>query len=432
MISLGRHLAKIYTVKTEDGYVIQGGNYCLDEAMLDRHILLQGIPRAGKTNLLKAIIRQLLQKRIPVVVVDGAGSPEFVKDVCVMASEAGLPPVDVIRYPSEDGESASFDGFIGGHQAIYNRLVALMALEDFRTDGDHYREAKRNILAHVAGLNMHLEYAEVDPIDPPVSFDDLLNRLSKEWWTKTFGRSPRAMEEWKTNESHARSLHTGISTTIRPFRHLLGTDGIRLGQSPLVMVSISEAEGGYSAQALFRYFGEAFSDVMKTMGKTVWVIDEIGAFGSRNVAKYTKVGRQYGLGLVMAYQSTASLGDDQYSKEVLDTTGTHILMRSNESLEMRSRAGFTEAQDRRHTYYDNGKSESVGSRRVEKILHDDVNSLPTGQMFVIIGGDVSKVRGEKVELRTPFHKSMEAVYKRRPPTQSDPPTTGGNPERSPF
>lgn len=412
-----------------DGAEVVGTKYHLHTNKIFQHIFIQGIPGSGKTELLKGLILQLIRKGIRVCVVDGAGSPKFAEDVCVMAYEAGLPPTPVFKY-GWGTDSSIFHGFTGDNQSVYNRLIALLSLEDTGNDGDYYRRIWRKLLIHACGVNIDSRYA-IAPFEPPRSFQELAERLTPTGWEKIFRGTP-AMEILKEDSDHFKQFRDHVWLIVTPFIETLDPSGFKLGDAPVTVFSINASKGGYTATYFIRYLAEAFKDAMGADREMVWVIDEIGMFGGKDAREFTKLGRQYRLGIVMALQSVASLGEKQYIDEILDTTNTKIIMRNDEADELRRRAGTYLISDRRRTFDQDGMSKggSEGRREEDKVRHEDVKNLPAGQMFVIIGGSVYKVKSKLVTLSTLFHPLMQLRNKRPPvpPKSAPPPQTSPDPD----
>lgn len=432
-ILLGKVVAPIIERFGLTGAEIVNGHYHLHTDKLYQHVFIQGIPGSGKTELLKSVIQQLILKGKRVCIVDGAGNPKFAQDICMMAHEAGLPPTPVFKY-GLGGESSVFHGFTGTNDSIYNRLVALLDLELTGSDGDHYRSIKQHLLLHVCGVNIQSRYPMIQPFEPPRSFQELAKRLTLEEWERTFRGTP-AMSVLKGNEMHLEHLNAAVWTVATPFLETLDPTGFTLNSHPVTLFSINAAKGGDRAKYFVRYLAEAFKDAMGNDNGTVWIIDEVGMFGGEAVKEFTKLGRQYDLGLVIALQSIASLGEHQYIEEILDTTNTKLIMRNDEAEELRRRAGTRIEKDRRKMYGKDGsdKGGSEGKRDVDKIRLEDVKNLPPGCMFVVVGGSVVKVQSGQVRLATSFDPSMQLYNKKpyQPPAQ----TTQNpliNPEPDPF
>lgn len=412
---------------------IRGKEFHLHTHKLYQHMFIQGIPGSGKTEFIKNLTRQLIRKNKRVCIVDGAGSPKFAQDICVMAYEEGITQIPVLKYGHYSGESSVFHGFTGDNQAIYNQLVALLALEDTGGEGDHYRALRDHVLMNVCGVNTHLRFPGIAPFEPPRSFHELASRLTPEWWNLVMGRNREAMKVFDSNKAEFPTFLNLIWRRAQPILHLLDPKGFKIGDGPVTMFSINSARGGETARGFIEFLGWAFKDAMGKDAETVWIIDEVGMFGGEIASEFTRIGRQFGLGMVMATQSLASLGDKKFVDEILDTTNIKVIMRNDSADELRRRAGTKIVTDRRKNFDQRGldRGGSEGRREVDKIRQEDVKTLPTGAMFVCVGGGIVKVQSSLVKLTHSFDESMElknqAVVSPPPPAHTLKRATGKNP-----
>ena len=388
---------------------ISGHKYLLHTSKLYQHLFIQGIPGSGKTEFLKSLIRQLVAKGVRVCVVDGAGNPNFARDICVIAREAGLPPTPVLKYGwINDSPSSVFHGFTGDNHSVFNRLVALFDLEMTGKEGDYYRNIRRGFLNHVCGVNINLRYPNVTPFEPPRSFQELANRLTWSWMNNTFGER-QAASILKDREDYFAEFREMIWDKAAPLLDILHEDGFRLGEHPLTVFSINALKGGDTGKYFVQFLAQAFIDHMGRDEGTVWVIDEIGMFGGEVVKDFTKMGRQYRLGIVMALQSTASLGYKWHIEEILDSTNIKLIMRCDDAEELRRRAGTKRVTEVRHTFDETGRGRggSEGKREVDKITLEEVKRLLPGEMFVENGNSVYKIKSPLVKVKQAFEESME-------------------------
>ena len=412
---------------------IRHGEYHVHTSKLFKHVFIQGTTNSGKTELLKSIIQQLIKQGIRVCVIDGKGSPKFAQDVCVMAHEAKVGPVPVFRYGTP-GVSTVFHGFTGDNQSVYNRLVSLLGQEDTGGPDDFYKRKRRLLLLHVCGVNIQGRYAQIAPFEPPRSFQELAGRLTATEWRTRFRASSEAMAVLENNIDTLEECNGLVWATVTPYIDILGSHGFKLGDHPVSMFSINAKRGGFQSEYFIKYLTEALNEAMGNV-EMVCIFDEIGMFGGEGVVGFTLGGREFKLGMVMALQSTASLGEKKHIEEILDTTPTKIIMKNDEAAELRRRAGTQIETDRRKTFDKDGRSKgrSEGDREEDKISQEDVQNLLPGEMFVVNGGSVYKVKSEMIKLKTPFHPSMQLII--HPPPQEPPQLSSQrpkNPGPNPF
>lgn len=417
---------------TQAGGVISDGRLYIPRLKYFEHLFVQGTTGSGKTTFLEVQVEEALKQNLKIVIVDGAGNLKLAKRLCVLARKHGISSVPVVKFGQSEPElSCVFDGFTGSNLSVHARLVALLDLYDIGTDGDYYRGIRRNVLSLICGVNTHIEFPETDYFEPPRSFQEVQKRLTFSWLEDKFGQSELAMELIKDHGDQLKDLRKLVAERARPFLHILDSRGFKLGDHRMVIFSIDTIRGGQPSEYLFKFLGEAFKEAMGIIGETIWFIDEAGAFGGRTVSEFTRLGRQKGLGIVLALQSMASLKDnryrDRYLEEILDTTNTKIILQNDLADEMRERAGTQKEKDPRHMRDEKGKrrGESVGFRDNDKIKADDMKNLPKGGAFAVLGSAVIQIQPRPVSLPFAFDDSMEdKVYREdrllKPPKDDTP------------
>ncbi len=140
-------------------------------------------------------------------------------------------------------------------------------------------------------------------------------------------------------------------------------------------------------------------DLLDYIGKrqrrpALLLIDEFGAFGNENIIRLLSLARSAKLGIVLATQDVANLGDETTMRLILANTGTKLLMRSDYPEDVAKLAG-TIYQLEAGLQFDHGKATGMGTVRPQHTFKIDMNEaaqLRVGEAFLIRHRHTAKLR----------------------------------------
>ena len=403
-------------VNTKDGWL------SFHEQVLDQHIFLLGTTGAGKSESIKRLIFEILKNtQRNVYLVDGKGDETLASDVRALAHqfERGRAPVFRLGF---DTHGAIYDGFRGQKTDVYNRLCALVGVEEAEGGARYYADLNRDLLQLIC-------YA---PVGVPRGFEDVRDRLKKTWLLDAYKDDPIERETIaQLEEEDIQSLARRIRPLEREFSPIVGPDGFALEDTSCAIFSMRVQSVGDTSKRFLDFLVEDIKDFVgkRQRRPAVLVIDEFGQFSNNNIISLLTLARSSKLGVILATQDTASLKDDATKRLVLANTRTKILMASDFPEEVGELAG-TIYRIESSMQHEDGEITGTGSARVQHAFKVDMNEaakLKPGEAFVIRQrhaakvmvraiGEVEHIANQEPEVRQRATRSSEEqTGRRRPP-----------------
>ncbi len=360
----------------------------LHEDVLDQHLFILGAPGAGKSETIKRLLWEILsQTERDVFFVDGKGEEPLAQVIRALAYAAGRGVAPIFRLGAEQS-GARYHGFAGQAAAVYSRLVALAGVMELEGNADIYGRITRDLLQLVC----------YSPQGPPRSFEELRQRLTTTWLRKTYQHDLLEGEivKDKNFEQRLEGVQLRLRPLMREFTPLTGSDGFSLEESRAAIFSIRTQSLSDTASYFLQFLVEDLKDFInkRQQRPAVLVIDEFGAFGNKNIIKLLSLARSAKLGIILATQDIANLGDESTIRSILANTGTKLLMRSDFPEDIAKLAG-TIFQLEGSSQYDQGKATGLGSVRPQHTFKIDMNEaarLSSGEAFLIRHRHIAKLK----------------------------------------
>ena len=377
----------------------------LSEDVLDQHIFVLGTTGSGKSETIKRLVYEILTATDRnIYLVDGKGDEGLANDIRSLAYQHGRGAAPVFRLGFEKS-GAVYDGFRGQPTDVYNRLCALIGTSDAEGDAQYYADINRDLLQLIC-------YA---PAGPPRSFEELRERLSKEWLEDAYRDDE--VERAAISRLDGRHLE-GLSYRLRPlareFSKHVGDGGFALEETPCAIFSLRVQSVGDTAQRFLDFLVEDLKDFIgkRQTRPAVLIIDEFGQFSNKNITALLSLARSAKLAIILATQDVASLKDEQTKKLVLANTRTKILMATEFPEELAELAG-TILRLENSIQFQEGEVTGKGSARIQHQFAVDPNEvakLKPGEAFIIRQrhhakikvraiGEVEHIEEQKEELR---------------------------------
>lgn len=380
----------------------------LDEGVLDQHIFVLGTTGSGKSETIKRLVYEILTATDRnIYLVDGKGDEDLANDVRSLSFQHGRGVAPVFRLGFEKA-GAVYDGFRGQPTDIYNRLCALIGVADVEGDAQYYADVNRDLLQLIC-------YA---PAGPPRSFEELRERLSKEWLEKAYqdDESERAAIGAMDNR-HLEGLSYRLRPLAREFSKHVGDGGFALEQTPCAIFSLRVQSVGDTAQRFLDFLVEDLKDFIgkRQTQPAVLIIDEFGQFSNKNITALLSLARSAKLAIILATQDVASLKDEQTKKLVLANTRTKILMATEFPEEMAELAG-TILRLEHSIQYQEGEVTGRGSSRVQHqfaIDPNEVAKLRPGEAFIIRQRHHAKIKVRAIEQVPHIEEQKEEMRQRK-------------------
>ena len=361
---------------------------CLHESALLEHMLVIGKSGFGKTTLLLQMIHEILAwrkqgKGYDVFLIDGKGEMQFAKQVATLSFRATGNPMPIFML---DEGGSIYNPFAGNRQAVYDRLVAMLRLEEMTGPATYYAEDYKNILLLACGLTD----PRIEEIAVPSSFGDLLSRINVERLKLLYADFPafrQIIDDIPTET--LRALRNRIMRWANILGPMTGEEGFSLEHSGGAVFSIPTGSYGETALDFMRLLIEDMKDFMRRRNRpAILFIDEFGMLGTENILALLKMARSHGIGVVLASQTVASLGENEnIQQQILEGTGTKVLMRSDYP-ELVGQLGGTKLQYEYSYQHDGGEPTQKGSSRLQHAFKVDMNrarTLQKGEAYIIQG-----------------------------------------------
>ena len=364
----------------------------IDENVLDQHMFILGTTGAGKSEAIKRIIYEAFTAtNRNLYLVDGKGDSAFAEEVRALAAKHGRGQAPIYKL-GFDKSGAVYDGFRGQPTDIYNRICALIGLDEAEGNARFYADVSRDILQLVC-------YA---PEGAPRNFEELRTRLSRRWLLKAYKddfEERGAIEE--LDEKNLQGLVHRIRPLVREFSSSIGDDGFSLEDTPCAIFSLRVQSVGDTAQRFLNFLIEDLKDFIGKRQKepALLILDEFTQFDNDTIASILSLARSSQLGVILACQDVAGLKDEKTQKLVLANTRTKLLMASDFPEDIAQLAG-TAFQIEASTQIMDGDATGMGSARTQHAFKIDMNEaakLAAGEAFLIRQRHVVKFKVRQIE-----------------------------------
>jgi hypothetical protein len=390
----------------------------LSNPMLSQHLLIIGTTGAGKSETIKRLVAETLREtERDIFFIDGKGDLELGRSIAQMVYEARDVKVPLFLMGLADTGSV-YNGFRGEASDIYNRLCALVGVEEAVGNATYFADVNREFLQLIC----------LAPDGPPRSFEELIDRLDLTWLAKTYAQDVRNRAAVKSLDKESLSgLRMRLSPLSRELAPLIHPDGFVLEESRGAVFTLRTQSVGDTARRFLRFFVE---DVKDFVGKRqqrpgLLIIDEFGAFNNENILALLTLARSADLGVVLATQDIASLGEEQTRRLIMANTRTKILMATDFPEEVAQLAGTMYGIEASIQHQD-GEATGSGSARVQHQFRVDMNEvarLQPGEAFLIRQRYAAKFKVKPVGKIAVSPQSIAHFTRTQPPppapTESD-------------
>jgi hypothetical protein len=349
------------------------------ERLLDQHMLLIGTTGAGKSEAIKRLALEILSTTDrDLFLVDGKGDDELALAIRALAIGAGrAAEVPIFRLGSVK-TGAVYDGFKGDAHDIYSRLAAMIGVSEAEGGAQYYADINRGLLQLVCYV----------PQGPPRSFEQLRLRLNLTWLKSAWADDPIEIDRLRNlKASGLEGLALRLDTLAREFNPIVGPEGFCLENTGCAIFSIRTQSVSDAAARFLSFLVEDLKDFAGKRQKRpgVLIVDEFGAFGNNNIIALLTMARSAKLGIILATQDIASLGDEGTRRLILANTRTKILMATDFPEEVATLAG-TVYQVESSIQHEGGAPTGMGSARIQHAFKVDMNEaarLQAGEGFLI-------------------------------------------------
>lgn len=402
ILQLGPYIEGDFFGREETGIWLAGNTVSFLEYVLNLGIFVLGVPNAGKTETLLRIMYEVLEKtERDVYFIDGKGEVETAdafRRIAISARNGLRGQVPVFRLgQSEKRRSAIYNGFAGNDKAIYNRLIKLVGTQEATGEARIYGNRERNILKLIC----------TDPAGPPRSFEDIIARLDLDYLRSIHSKNPMMLPLLaRLNKGSIEGLIDNIMPIVQDLYQVVGPElgAITLGETRAACFSIKAGSVEDTAISFLRFLIEDVKDYAgnedRQQRPALIVIDEFGEFGNENIVKLLSRARSAKIGIVLATQTVASLGEELVRDSILENSATLLLMRTPKPSPVADHAGTVQRLESSLQHIE-GEFSKVGSSRLQDQYKVDLNrvrTLPPGEGYLIRMGSACLLKTSMVNL----------------------------------
>jgi hypothetical protein len=341
--------------------------------------LLIGAPGAGKTTAQYRLGWLAGLERRHLVVLDAKGGHDGLAAGMVAAYRAAWPEARIRLFPNEH-----LDIWRGDPQAVVNRLVEVWDWSE-----PYWRE--------VAMTALRLTIGQAGP--PCRSGRELVRRLDYNQLVKAWERSPEELSLVKGMRDDLAGVRVRVGNLVAALAGKL--DGAVSWEDAdcwvvTVPAMVASRDADSALRVLLSDYGH-FTMARKARGQAaLLMVDEFSAIagGRRSAIDLLERGRGVGVGVVLAGQSSAALGDEDERSRLLAAASVILLFRTPQPVELAGLAGSERVADAAwQTDADDltGRA-TVTMRSRARVDQDAVRQLPTGWAELIYRGVRELVR----------------------------------------
>jgi len=359
----------------------------LDQKALDEHFFVLGTTGAGKSETIKRLIYEVLTKTDrDIILVDGKGEEKLAYDIQRLCEQNGRGKSPIFKMGhAQKGDP--YNGFVGQDEDIYNRLAAMVGVQEAEGGAAYYADMNRNILQLICS----------SPLGPPENFSEAIRRIRKAWLMEAWQDDRDELDNIEEiGDEHLSSLRNRMLAAARPLKGQVTEEGFVLEDSRSTIFSIRTQSVSDTAQRFLHFLIEDIKDFVGKRQKRpgLLVIDEFGMFGNSNIVALLSLARSANLGVVLATQDVSTLGDEDTKRMILANTNTTLLMLSKFPEEVAEMAGTT-YQVESSFQHEEGETTGMGSARIQHAYKVDLNEArrqQPGEAFLIRHGYTAKLR----------------------------------------
>jgi hypothetical protein len=296
--------------------------------LLISHILVIGETNSGKSSALLNIIQEVAEKTDWYIwVFDAKGDPDFAHAIrAILYPYRGETPIVQVA-TGEQG--AFFNGLTGDAQTTCNAIVKLTGADKYSDAARHFAN---NIILSVQALCGVLPDS---PISPPRSFAEIESRLSVAWLQKAYEKYNRRYIIHKLTKSTPQGIpYEEFAGELLPIlnelSHVVRPEG-RSFVDGCIHFQLCEPNASETTKRLFAFAVESLKSQMiemKRQGKKgIIIVDEFPALENSSIKGLLSMARSFGVGVVLATQSTVSLGETHIKQMLMANTTTLMCFR---------------------------------------------------------------------------------------------------------
>lgn len=294
----------------------------LPDRELNQHLLILGSTGSGKTTTVLTMVDSALERRIPVVMLDGKGSRDLPDKLRALCEKYNRRLRVFALEPEGIPEINAYNPFWSGtHTEWKNRIMALFSGEAEGRGQEHYALAEENYLNLLCDT-LRKTNKEVDLrtvlayLEHPDEFVKLAQRVNPEMTPKI-----EAMVELNEKTDAAMDTAKQLELFIySAYGHLLDTrekETIRIkqalsdGDCILFMFNASSypIDTKRVAKMVISDINGSFSELANERGftKTFCIFDEFASYASSNLAETISLHRSNGMHAIVGTQSIATV-----------------------------------------------------------------------------------------------------------------------------
>ena len=360
------------------GVCQSNGWVTLEERLLDEHLFLIGATGAGKTQTILRLVQEiLLSTDRHIYIVDGKGEDKLALALRSLIYQHKRQLAPIFRL-GHSRYGAVYDGFRGAPSDIQNRLVALIRIGEAESNALFFADINR-VLLHLA---CHA------PNDPLRNFEQLIERVDKDWLMAAYKQRPYQLGLLRrAKPKDIGDFAYRVWALADDFAPCVGHEGFALEETPYAIFSIRTQSVGDTSKRFLKFLIEDLKDFVgkRQRHPGVLIIDEFGQFENDSIVSLLSLARSFRMGVVLATQDLSLLPEPTLSQQILSNCRTKLLMATDYPEEVAKLAG-TILRIEASLQHEKGNPTGLGSARIQDAFNIDMNEvakLEPGEAFLI-------------------------------------------------
>lgn len=384
------------------------------DKQLNRHCLVVGASGSGKTVTIGNIVESAVNRKIPLIFVDGKGDTDLHDSVKEYCASNG---VNFQGLSGTDDDSSVYNPLsTGDFTSKKDRIIALREWSE-----DHYRILAEGYLqtafkvleaadieVDIVSLSKNLDYENLIMLAREIGNDDLLEELAKKEDAVKQISSLVAEIDNLAGSAAGELLDCSSGRPIIKMRNVIDNGGVAMFSiNSLQFPQFSSTLGKLVINDIKALCGDQLK--LKSNKPFYVILDEFSAFAGDQTEKLINMGRGAGAMTILGTQTLSDLDDvsPSFAGKIIGSVNTFIVHSLNNSDDAERTAAIFGTRRTSELTHQIGQAGTTGtgslrSTRKYFVHPDDIKSLDVGEAYVYSKTDKQEPRLVNIRM-SPIH-----------------------------